>query len=33
VFKTSDAGKVFVDVRVALEGEDLSGNLVGGGFS
>jgi len=33
VFKTSNSGKEFMDVRVALEGEDLSGNLVGGGFS
>jgi hypothetical protein len=29
MFKSSDAGKSFRDVRVAMEGEDISGNYVG----
>jgi hypothetical protein len=29
MFKSGDAGKTFRDVRVAMEGEDISGNYVG----
>lgn len=33
LFKSSDGGRTYNDVRVALDGEDISGNYVGGGFS
>jgi P4 family phage/plasmid primase-like protien len=31
LFKTTDGGRTYNDVRVALDGEDISGNYVGGG--
>jgi hypothetical protein len=31
MFKSSDGGLTYKDVRVACEGEDVSGNFVGGG--
>jgi hypothetical protein len=33
LFKSTDGGRTYNDVRVALDGEDISGNYVGGGFT